>query len=215
MDHQISGTVWMWANFLGCLALVTLVIRSYRRRSREALVPYASLRGWQKVPHSSESIVPWTKPQKLWATNANVGGIWKGLRAEIVNFHRGEHDAEDRTMAAVACAHVPQGLGWVSAMDAKFTFATGRNAGSTQRSELGRRFRLAGEDRDLQAIFTPNVEKAILDFPGRIHQVMFDGKAASVTWYGREEASAIIDAALDLAVIITRQVEAATTIAGS
>jgi len=54
-----------------------------------------------------------------------------------------------------------------------------------------------------------------LDFPGRIHQVMFDGKAASVTWYGREEASAIIDAALDLAVIITRQVEAATTIAGS
>ena len=44
---------------------------------------------------------------------------------------------------------------------------------------------------------------------------MFDGKAASVTWYGREEASAIIDAALDLAVIITRQVEAATNNAGS
>jgi hypothetical protein len=209
----MSSTVWMWAYLLGSLALVALVMWLDRRRSRQALVAHAGLRGWQNLIHSSESIVPWTKPQGMWTAGANVGGTWKGLRAEIVRSQPGQLESQDRIMAAVACARVPQGLGWVTASKPTWPFSTRRWDGFARRSELGRRFRLSGEDRDLQAIFTPAVEKAILDFPRQIRQVMFDGKAASVTWYGPEEAPAIVDAALDLAVIIVRQVEAATTIA--
>ena len=102
------------------------------------------------------------------------------------------------------CTCVPQGLGRVAAIRRQWPFSAAILAGPTQRSELGRRFRLSGEDQDLHAIFSPAVEQAILRFPCRIQKVMFDGKAASVSWYGRVEDPAIVDAALDLAAIIAR-----------
>lgn len=214
MGYQtLLSTVWIGAVFLGSLALVALVTRSGRKRSLRALLPYASLRGWRNVIRASESIVPWTKPGSLQTSGVNVAGTWKGRRAEIVTFELSDA-RQDWTMAAVECTRVPHGLGWVAAMDPTYLFATGREAGPTQRSELGRRFRLSGEDQDLQTIFSPEVEQAILGFPRRINQVMFNAKTASVTWYGQEGDPAIIDAALDLAVVICSQVEAAPAIAG-
>jgi len=213
MDHQtVSSIVWIWAVFLGSLTLVALMMQSHRGSSSQALLPYPSLRGWQNVIRASESIVPWTKPQGLWTSGSNVAGIWKGRRAEIASFDL--HEAHLRTMAAVACAQVPPGLGWVTAMDPKYPYATGKKAGSTQRSQLGQRFLMSGEDRDLAAIFSADVEKAILGFPSRINQIMFDGNAISVTWYGCEEDPAVVDAALDLAVVIAHQVETAAAQAG-
>jgi hypothetical protein len=208
MDYQaLLGHVSSWVLTLGTFAIAALLIRSGRKRSRQALLPHATLRGWQNVTHFAESVVPWTMPGSLQTSSANIAGIWKGRRAEIVNFEMSE-GVGDWTMAAVECTRVPHELGPVTAMDPKYPYGTGRRVGASARSELGRRFLLSGEDQDLQTVFSPSVEKAILNFPRRINQVMFDAKAASVTWYGREQDRAIVDAALDLAVIICSQVEA-------
>jgi hypothetical protein len=172
-----------------------------RERSRQALLALARLRGWQEVATGGESLLPWRKSS--WTRHASARGNWQGLRAELVITR--VHKNRDATMVVVDCGRGDPGRGQVMATDPAFEYAQGAAAGPEQPTELGRRFRLLGQPTDLRAIFSNWIERAILEFPGHIHAVGYDGRLASVTWFGYEKDPAVVDVALDLAVGLCRQ----------
>jgi len=178
-----------------------------RERSRQALLALAQPRGWQEVAPGGESLLPWRKSS--WTRHASALGNWQGLRAELVITR--VHKNRDATMVLVESGPGAKARGQVMATDPAFEYAQGAAPGPKQPTELGRRFRLLGQPADLRAIFSPAAERAILDFPGHIHTVGFDGKMASVTWIGYEKDSAVVDVAFDLAVSLCHQSTGATT----
>jgi hypothetical protein len=155
-------------------------------------------------------LLPWTK--SAWTRHASALGTWKGLRAELVITR--VYKNRDATMAVVACAPGRGVSRPVVATDPADDYAQGAPAGPEQPTELGRRFRLLGLPADLRTVFSPDVERAILDFPGQIRSVACDGKMASVTWIGYEPKSTVVDLAFDLAVRLCQQAAAPTDAAG-
>jgi hypothetical protein len=123
----------------------------------------------------------------------------------------------DATTVVVECAHAIVGLRAVSATDRNdplYRLTGGKETLRAQPTALDQRFRLSGQEGDLRAIFVPDIERAILGFPGNLYSVSFYGRIASVIWIGYEQNPSIVDAALDLAASICRQVDAATTASG-
>lgn len=204
------------AGFLALgLGLPLLVLRLARARSRKALLPLAELRGWHEVRRDGESLLPslssWWK--RLLSTQASACGTWRGLRAELATCQA--YKNRDATMAVVECPRLSVAPGPVSAADRSdplyrdYHLLTGETETvPAQASALVQRFRLSGQAGDVGAIFAPNIERAMLQFPAKLYSVAFHGRTASVVWLGYEKSPAIADAALDLAASICRQVEA-------
>jgi len=185
-----------------------------RARSRRLLLPLARSRGWQEVTHDGESLLPnlsssW---KRLLSMQASAYGTWQGLRAEFTATH--VYKNRDATTVTVECAHPDVRLGPVSATDRNdpryrdyHQFTGESETIPAQSSALLQRFRLWGEESDLRRIFVPDIERAILEFPGNLYSVSFYGRIASLVWIGYEKDPAIVDAALDLAASICRQVD--------
>jgi hypothetical protein len=193
-----------------------VALRLARGRSRKSILPLAQLRGWQMVTRDGESLLPYFSSswKRLLSTQASAYGTWQGLRAEFTAAF--VYKNRDATTATVECAQAMVGLGPLAATDRGDPRCRGYHlvTGETetipvQPSGLLQRFRLSGQERDLRLVFVPEVERAVLSFPGKLYSVSFYGNTASVVWIGHEKNPAIADAALDLAASICHRVDAA------
>jgi hypothetical protein len=183
----------------------------------KSILPLARLRGWQEVTRDGESLLPYFSSswKRLLSTQASAYGTWQGLRAEFTASF--VYKNRDATTATVECTHPVVGLGPLAATDRDdpryrdYHLISGETETiPVQPTALLQRFRLSGQERDLRAVFVPGIERAVLDFPGKLYSVSFHGNSASVVWIGHEKNPSIVDAALDLAASICHQVDATT-----
>jgi len=212
------GTVFMAL----ALAAPLFAQRLSHRRSQRAILPLAQLRGWPELTRDRESLQPYLASawNRLLSSETSAQGTWQGLRAEFGTTQ--VYLKRNATTAVVECPRLPMGLGPVSATNRNDPHYRGYQKyigeAETLRAEptaLDQRFRLSGQERDLRVLFVPDIERAILEFPINLYSVSFYGRIASVVWIGYEKNPAIVDAALDLATSICRQVDSATTSGGS
>jgi hypothetical protein len=200
----IGGLIATIAVTVGAVVLVQYLVRGH---SRNALQPYADLRGWREVPKGVRSLM-------AAGAGASVAGEWNGARAELAMTR--VYKGRTATVVAVACSQTtPSGLpplGPVSIMakgDVSFQYYRAQlnrvDLGWLQTSALGQRFDFAGKATDVLALITPGIADSLLSFPGQINNASYDGEAASVTWLGFERDPARIDAALAVATALRVQ----------
>ena len=194
------------ASAIGALFLVQYLDRQH---SRNALKPYAQLRDWKEVPLGTKSLMRYasspTWMRFFWGhAGISVGGTWKGMPAElsITRVYR----YQTATAVAVGCTRPREGMGPVVVTDRKDLalkyYGSDREPAEpypTQSAEFVQRFRIWGNAPDVASMFTPDIQRAVLAFPGQINNVSFDGKVAKATWLGLEQDPTVIDLALDLA----------------
>jgi hypothetical protein len=202
----IVATVGFFASVAGVIFLATYLDRQH---SRNALKPYAQLRGWREVPLGTGSLMsngppPWWK-RLLWGhAGVSVGGTWKAMPAELGMTRASKN--QRATVVAIGCIQPRVGIGQILVMDRNDNafreyqrVSTSEEPYPAQSAEFIRHFRIWGSAHDVSGMFTPEIEKAILAFPGQINKVSFDGRVVMVTWLDLEKNPAVIDAALDLA----------------
>lgn len=194
----IGGLIATIAVTVGAVVLVQHLVR---RHSRNALQPYADLRGWSEVPKGVKSLM-------AYGTGATVAGNWNGARAELAMTR--VYKGRTATVVAVACSQTTRSgvppLGPVSIMakgDVSFQYYKQQfkrdDLGWLHTSALGQRFDFAGKTTDVLALITPEIAQLLVSFPGQINNASYDGAAASLTWLGFERDPARIDAALEVA----------------
>jgi len=187
------------------VAIFVLLARYQRRNDtqlRAAQAACSTRLGWDVMANTQEPILVWNARWR--GPRVSLAGTWKGQAAEFTLFQLEQvYQAPEASLALVRCSGAKSAFNGIAATGTAFEQIRENNVEAT---DLVRRFSFTGNPQELRTVFTPEVERALCEFPRRIQQIQVKGDLAGIVWKGWETDGAVLEQALDLAQALYRHV---------